>query len=48
MKSKNQLLTADKTLVQDVRRMIEDARSSVATAVNTGLDVSVAGLTGRF
>ena len=37
MKHRNELLAADKALVRDVRRMVEEARASVAVAVNTGL-----------
>jgi predicted nuclease of restriction endonuclease-like (RecB) superfamily len=37
MKGKNKLITTDKALIRDVRRMIEKARASVAAAVNTGL-----------
>lgn len=37
MKPENGLMAADKTLVRDVRQMIDDARASVAVAVNAGL-----------
>jgi predicted nuclease of restriction endonuclease-like (RecB) superfamily len=37
MKPENGLMAADKTLARDVRQMIEDARTSVAASVNTGL-----------
>lgn len=37
MKRKSDLSAADKTLVRDVRRSIEEACASVAVAVNTGL-----------
>ena len=37
MTGKNKLITTDKALIRDVRRMIEKARASVAAAVNTGL-----------
>ena len=37
MKGKNVLVTADKSLIRDVRQMIEETRASVAVTVNTGL-----------
>lgn len=37
MKGKNKLITADKALIHDVRRMIEETRASVAVEANTGL-----------
>ncbi|RJQ85047.1 MAG: DUF1016 domain-containing protein [Desulfobacteraceae bacterium] len=37
MKAKKSLVTPDKSLIRDVRQMIEETRASVAAAVNTGL-----------
>jgi hypothetical protein len=37
MTRKNGLLAADNTLVQDIRSLIEDARSTVAITVNAAL-----------
>ena len=39
MKGKRDLVFADKDLIHDVRHMIEEARASVAQAVNTGLSI---------
>jgi predicted nuclease of restriction endonuclease-like (RecB) superfamily len=37
MTDKNKAIAPDKALIQDVRRIIEESRASVAAAVNTGL-----------
>jgi hypothetical protein len=37
MKRRKDLASADKSLIRDVRDMIEEARASVAATVNTGL-----------
>lgn len=37
MSAKHSPTPADKALIQDVRRIIEETRASVAEAVNTGL-----------
>ena len=37
MKGKKNFAIADKSLIRDVRQMIEETRTSVAAAVNTGL-----------
>jgi len=39
MKGKRILEIADKSLIRDVRQMIEETRASVAATVNTGLTI---------
>ncbi|MBW2708001.1 MAG: DUF1016 family protein [Deltaproteobacteria bacterium] len=48
MKDKKNLAIADKSLIRDVRRMIKEARESVAVAVNTGLTMLYWRIGGRI